>query len=486
MRERGPDLSVRFADVVVSRPAVIAATLALCFVAGLSLQWIPPDVVLGIVVIGAAALFCIRRPYAGLIVYMCLEFLRPTERFPVLAPLHITRFVAVFVLVGWLIRKKKDGFDLGVRAPENIAVGLFLLAAAASVPFAVWKAPAFDTTLDVARMAIVFVLIANIVNTPKRLMGFMIAYVLLNVAVSAEQLFHYGTNSAGPDALLRVGGASGSFLGEDGDFALAMGVALPFAYYLAWSGIRPACRVLSAIGALMFVGSVVATGSRGGAVGLAAVLITLVLRSRNRLLAASMVLGVIVLAVAMAPGAYVDRMATIGAPHERDMTAQSRMLSWQAARRMFADRPFAGVGAGNFVTAFVTNYGGSYSWSKTAHNVFYQAAAELGLCGLISFVALLGCALWRSVALNARLVAAGLGSAPITAFAAALFPATVGYLVAGSFQTPLYYPHLFIIAALAVALNNIAQTTIPQSTTEAGSKWRSRKISSRRFAPASR
>lgn len=486
MRDRGPDLSLRVADTEVSRTTVIAGILALCFFAGLSLQWIPPEIVLGLALIGGIAWFCIRRPYAGLIMYLCLEYLRPTERFPVLAPLHLTRFVAVFVLIGWLVRRKKEGFELGVKAPENVAVLLFVLAAAASVPFAAWKAPAFDTTLDVARMAIVFVLIANIINTPKRLMGFMIAYIALNVIVSGEQLFHYGTITVSGDGLLRVGGASGSFLGEDGDFALAMGVALPFAYYLAWSSIKPVFKALSAGAALMFVASVIATGSRGGLVGLAAVILTLILRSRRRLVAAGALVGVILLALAFAPKPYLERMSTIAAPHERDLTAQSRMASWQAARRMFVDHPLVGVGAGNFVTSWVRDYGGAYSWSKTAHNVFYQAAAELGICGLVSFIMLLGCALARTVILNARLVRAGLGTLPMTAFAAALFPSTVGFLTSGSFQTPLYYPHIFIIAALAVALNNIAKSIIPQQTLEGRSKWRTREKTWSRFAPTSK
>lgn len=486
MRHRGPDLSLRVADAVVSRPMVITGMLAICFFAGLSLQWISPLIVIGLVIISLAAWFCIRRPYAGLILYLCLEFLRPTERFPMLAPLHLTRFVAVFVLIGWLVRRKKDGFDLGVKAPENFAVAMFLAAAALSIPFAVWKSPAFDTTLDIARMVIVYVLIANIINTPKRLMGFMAAYIILNVFVSGEQLFHYGTTSASPEGLLRVGGSSGSFLGEDGDFALAMGVALPFAYYLAWSSIKPLLRGLSAVAAFMLVASVIATGSRGGLVGMAAVVLTLVIRSRKRRVAAAVLLGVVFLTIAFAPGPYLHRMATIAAPHERDLTAQSRMLSWQAARKMFIDHPFVGVGAGNFLTAFVALYGGSYSWSKNAHNVFYQAAAELGLCGLLSFLLLLGCALGRSVILNARLVRAGLGTAPVTAFAAALFPSTVGFVTSGSFQTPLYYPHIFIIAALAVALNNIAKTMLPEEAPEVRAKWRAKNKTWRKLAQTSR
>lgn len=486
MRDRGSDLSVTLPDFIISRTTVIGAILAACFLAGLSLQWVPAEVVFGLLVIGLAAWFCVRRPYAGLILYICLEFLRPTERFPVLAPMHLTRFVALFVLIGWLVRRKKDGFGLGIKAPENLAVGLFLLTAAASIPFAVWKAPAFDTTVDIAKMVVVFILISNIINTSRRLTGFMIAYILLNVFISGEQLFHYGTVSTPAEALLRVGGASGSFLGEDGDFALAMGVITPFAYYLAWSNIKPVLRVLSAAAVLMFVSSVVATGSRGGAVGMASVLIVLVLRSRQRLVAASIVLLVILVALALAPPAYLERMATIASSHDTDLTARSRMLSWEAARRMFIDHPFVGVGAGNFVIAFVTQYGGAYSWSRAAHNVFYQAASELGLCGLLSFGMMLACTLGRSIVLNARLVSAGLGTTPIAAFVAALFPSTIGYLASGSFQTPLYYPHLFIIAALAVALNNVTGSMLPEDGQEARSKWRNLEKSRQRLASTSR
>lgn len=473
MTSRGSDLSMRVADTLVPGWMVGAGVLAICFLGGLSLAWIPPEIVFALTTIGVIAVIGIRWPYAGLILYMCMEYLRPTERYPVLAPLHLTRLVAVFVLVGWLARRRRDGFDLWVRAPENLALIGLLSAAAVSVLFAFWKLVAFDTALDLARMVVVFILIANVVNTPKRLAGFMAAYVLLNVFVSAEQLFHYATSSAGPTGLLRVGGASGSFLGEDGDFALAINVALPFIYYLAWSNIKPALRAASGAAAVMLVCSIIATGSRGGAVGLCSVLLLLILRSRRRLIAALVIIGVIATAWTLAPTAYRKRVAGIAAPHERDLTAQTRMVAWKAARQMFVEHPVIGVGAGNFVSAFVGRYGGAYSWSTTAHNVFYQTAAELGICGLVPFIMLIACALARGALLNARLVRAGLGDTPMAAYSAALFPATVAFLVSGSFQTPLYYPHIYLIAALAVALNNIARPMLDQREgKEVRSKWK--------------
>lgn len=401
-----------------------------------------------------------------------------------LAPLHLTRLVAVFVLVGWLARRRRDGFDLWIKSPENVALlGLFA-AAVASVPSAYWKMTAFDTALDLGRMVVVFVLIANLVNTPKRLMGFMTAFVLLNVFVSAEQLFHYVTSSPGPNGLLRVGGA-GSFLGEDGDFALAINVALPFIYYLAWSKIKPAFRWLCAAAAMMLVCSIMATGSRGGVVGLCSVLLVITLRSRKRLATALVITGVIATAWLFAPPAYKMRVVSIGAPIEQDLTAQTRLTSWKAARQMFIEHPVVGVGAGNFLTAFVGRYGGGYNWSTTAHNVFYQTAAELGLCGLLPFLALIACALIRGARLNGRLVRAGLGDTPMAAYAAALFPSTVAFVVSGSFQTPLYYPHIYLIAALGVALNNTARSLLEHyGQEEVRSRWRP--VRTRRLTRSSR
>lgn len=475
MTERGSDLSITIADTCVPGWMVGAAVCAVCFLGGLSLAWIPPEAVLALAIVGVLALIGVRWPYAGLIMYLCMEYLRPTERFPVLAPLHLTRVVAVFVLVGWLLRRRRDGFDLWVPAPENAAMLAFLSASAASVLFAFWKLVAFDTTIDVARMAIVLILIENIINTPARMRGFMLTLVLLNAFVSAEQLIRYVSSSPGSEGLVRAGG-QGSFLGEDGDFALAMCVAIPFVYYLAWSRIRPVWRLMSAVAVAMMVCSVMATGSRGGAVGLAAVLVALVLRSKRRLLAFVAIAFIVGVAWAGSPEAYRSRIATISSGHERDLSVQSRMISWRAAREMFSEHPVIGIGAGNFMSAFIGRYGGAYSWARTAHNVFYQTAAELGVCGLVAFVGLLACVLARAISLNARLVHAGLGDTPVAAYAAALFPATVGFLVSGSFQTPLYYPHIYLLAALGVALNNIARPMLVEhGTSEVGSqKWKRR------------
>lgn len=481
MNRSRSDLSVNISDVYISSRVIIAGLLFLCFIAGFSLLWIPPMIIFGLAIIGVLAVFCVRWPYAGLLLYMVMEYLRPTERYPMFAPLHLVRIVALFVLIGWLIRRKRDGFNIWVKAPENAAVFGMLVVVILSVPFAFWKARAFDTGLDFIRTAIVFLLIANIVNTPRRLAGYAVTFILLNVFISGEQLFNYAFHGKIiGEGIVRMGGASGSFLGEDGDFALAMNVALPYVYFLAWSGIKPVLRVMSAIASLMFIASVVATGSRGGAVGLAAVLLTLTIRTRKRALAVFLIVSIALITWVISPPAYKNRISTIVQSHTQDLTVNSRLISWKAARQMFIEHPIIGVGAGCFLVAFIGRYGGAYQWSRTTHNIFYQTAAELGICGFIVFIFLLGCVLIRSVRLNARLVKLGLGGTPMSAYAAALLPSTVAFLVSGSFQTPLYYPHIYLTAALALALNNVARPMVSESEKmEVYSKWRPRPIKRR-------
>lgn len=73
MRTRSPDLSLRVADTLVSGRMVAVGVLAICFAGGLSLAWIPPEIVFALTAIGIIAFIGVRWPYAGLILYMIME-----------------------------------------------------------------------------------------------------------------------------------------------------------------------------------------------------------------------------------------------------------------------------------------------------------------------------------------------------------------------------------------------------------------------------
>jgi O-antigen ligase len=74
-----------------------------------------------------------------------------------------------------------------------------------------------------------------------------------------------------------------------------------------------------------------------------------------------------------------------------------RMAHWQAAWGMFNDRPWLGVGIGNYEPVYP-----AYSlqgWPEPlghAHNYYLNIAAEAGLIGLAAYLVLWGAAFWQA------------------------------------------------------------------------------------------
>jgi putative inorganic carbon (HCO3(-)) transporter len=73
-----------------------------------------------------------------------------------------------------------------------------------------------------------------------------------------------------------------------------------------------------------------------------------------------------------------------------------RFELWSRSLYLIQDMPYTGVGAGTFEPILDTQFPFYLhgAWVEHAHNLFLQVAVDLGLPGLIAFLALLGLALW--------------------------------------------------------------------------------------------
>jgi len=74
--------------------------------------------------------------------------------------------------------------------------------------------------------------------------------------------------------------------------------------------------------------------------------------------------------------------SSIGSAAKKDASAIGRLNAWGAAREMVRDRPFWGVGSGNFLVYF-RRYAPDPNDVHVAHSSFYQLMGEQGLPGLI-------------------------------------------------------------------------------------------------------
>jgi len=209
------------------------------------------------------------------------------------------------------------------------------------------------------------------------------------------------------------------------------------------------------------------TGSRGGF--LAFVVVAGYLLAGFRGIATSKRLAAVallaILLVALASDRYFARMQTILHPSAdynwRGKSETGRMEIWKRGIDYMLTNPVLGVGAGAFPMAEGTlapearelrQYGREFKWSA-AHNPFIQIGAELGVLGLIAFIALLVGA-FRTLAKVRR------GPPAEAAVLAQILTAClVGFLVGALFSSMAYAPYLYMLLGMIVGL---ARTAAPR------------------------
>jgi O-antigen ligase len=114
------------------------------------------------------------------------------------------------------------------------------------------------------------------------------------------------------------------------------------------------------------------------------------------------------------------------------------------------------VGYNNWLEyAMYTHPRGMGPMGKTqeSHNIYIQAASELGVLGLFVFVLLIIFAFKNNK--RTREMASAINNKFLFNLTYGLDAGLVGYLVAGTFVTVLYYPFFWIQISIIVALNSI-------------------------------
>ena len=136
---------------------------------------------------------------------------------------------------------------------------------------------------------------------------------------------------------------------------------------------------------------VVFTFSRGAYVALAISFLLVCLLKRRMLLVVTAGVLIVTLAggYALVPGAVIDRVTML---HTSDgaleSSAAGRMVMWTLALDMFMSNPLFGSGFDTF--RLLAGYGGLHD----THNYYLRLLAEMGILGLLVYLALLAAAIW--------------------------------------------------------------------------------------------
>jgi O-antigen ligase len=415
--------------------------------------------------------------YVGLLAFTAVLLLRPQDQLHGLAPLHLAEICAFIGIGPMVLHRFAQRVPIFRVTAETLGLVCFGAAILVTAPFSIWPGGALGVFFDsYLKIVMVFILMMNTLTTPKRIEQLMWLIVLCCGYIAFRAVFDYARGVHLVEGG-RVGGAVGGIFGNPNDLALNMVSFMPAALMVAMTRRHSALRRLTAAGiAALMLATVIFTKSRGGALGLAAMLAALLFLSRRiRPGLAVVTVVAILLAVPFAPASFWNRMATI-TDEQQDKTqftgsAEARRVVMEEGVEAFFARPMTGVGAGQF-----KNYnppGRKEPWRET-HNAIIQVAAETGIFGLVAFIFLMvrgATVTLRTRRMLTRRTRRGDGDplkltmsdddrravyAGVTALSAGL----IGWFVCSLFASVAYSWTFYYLLALIVTTGEIVRTRI--------------------------
>lgn len=244
-----------------------------------------------------------------------------------------------------------------------------------------------------------------------------------------------------------------SQLGDPNDLSLVLMFPVSFlAAELFDKGANKYRRLFAAVGLLLAISGVIATQSRGGLLGIAAILSFFLYQKVKNPLIVGLCAAVAMLAMMVFAG-IGDRQSGGAAEDGVDASAMGRIYAWQAAINMALSNPLTGVGVDNF---YVNYYFYSPHWdgkNHAVHSTWFQVLGETGFVGIGIFVLLIA-SIYRSLS-RVYCINALNPNDQVAVNANALKAGLIGFMVAGTFLTQAFTWPLYIILALTIALEKI-------------------------------
>jgi O-antigen ligase len=349
-----------------------------------------------------------------------------------------------------------SGNSAHVKTTLNKLLFLFFVVILLSSMNAMSPAMAFTKVPDFIAWMIIYYLIINIVNTEKRFLVFMLAFLLYSFKMAQHSFRGWAAHGFGYSGW-GTGGGPGWFH-NSGEFGIQMCILLPLGFYFFvalrehWPGWKKGFFLLFS---LFAISGTISSGSRGALLGAGAVMLWILLKSQQKVRGLVVLALVGTLVVAFMPPEQMARFEMAGG--EADRTSLSRLERWDKGLEMVAKYPLLGVGYANWGVADRLMFDGDGGLS---HNIFIECTSELGYTGLMVFVLMILFIFINNYQTRKLVTQSGDENKFLTYMAHGLDGALIGYLVSGFFVTVLYYPYFWINLAMSVALNGIVRNRI--------------------------
>jgi O-antigen ligase len=319
--------------------------------------------------------------------FMCSWFLHLPARF---TPLGAMRADLLLVSVLGLLsivalQDMPSGGDRSVRR----SLWILVLYAAISIPFVEWPGSVVRAGFPEFLKAFVFYWFTVVfVTSPRRLKVALVVFVGCQTFRVLEPLYLHMTEGywgsmasmSGWESMDRLSGAPFDVVNPNG-LAFIVLTCLPFLHHLTAG--TPAGRLLYVVLLPALIYTLLLTGSRSGMIGLVGIGALIWFRSTHKVFLTGVVVTAAILIAPLLSADLSDRYRSIFDDDTKNaVTAKGRMDTMRDDMQVAMRRPFFGHGLGTSREANA-NFG---SHDQPAHNLYVEAAQEIGGIGLVLFL----------------------------------------------------------------------------------------------------
>jgi probable O-glycosylation ligase (exosortase A-associated) len=258
----------------------------------------------------------------------------------------------------------------------------------------------------------------------------------------------------------RVWGPPDSFISDNNAFALAVNMSLPMLFFLARDEKKRTYRWLFYLAFASGVLSVILTYSRGGLLGLAAVLLAITIKSNYKVISLFLMAFAFFGVLTFAPPQWMNRMGGL-VRGEVDTSGRERLVSWGTAWNFALDYPITG---GSFNALPNVELFQRYQperlpvgfLSSGPHSIYFQTLEEQGFVGLGLYLILVG-SCWVSLLGLRRKSRRSACSHWIVPYTHMIEVSLFGFLVSGAFLGLANFDLFYQLVAMVIILKVIYQ-----------------------------
>ena len=384
----------------------------------------------------------LRRPDIGVLVWTWLSLMAPhrlTWGFAYDMP--FAQIVGIVLLGGFLLSREPK------RIPWSaitVIWAFFVVWMCVTTVFAFHPQDAIAGWEKSMKIQITSFMILMLMTTPKRLQAF-VWVVALSIAFFGVKGGVFTVVGGGEE---RVYGPPGSFIEGNNELAMALIAVLPLMRFMQMHAPNKWVSRGLGLAMLLCAFSIIGSHSRGAFLGIGAMGLFLILKSRRRFVMLLALVVLIPVAVSMMPQKYWDRMNTIKT-YEQDSSAMGRINAWMFAINLAKDNPATGGGFDTFSPYLFQRYAPDPTDFHDVHSIYFEVLAEQGIPGFSAFMALL-ILTYLTAGRTARRASRVEGAAWQADLARMTQVSLIGYGVSGAFLGLAYFDLLYNIFAMIV------------------------------------